>query len=700
MSKAFLKAGAKVLLEKELHVVERQCADGTWVLRQDATGRNVDKTTAELLELYGNGSLVFREGRLVGIASGRSRPADAGELPVDVASDPHAQTRLKYARAVTGLPMTQSVIEQKVREVWNSISPRPEKPPGWSSVYRWARAYEGSEKNPKSLIACTSMRGNRSMRFPREVIWICEEAIESDYLTQERPTVTDVAQICVGRVRNANRERTKDSALPMPTVRLLKRLIDELPKFDVYRARFGRDAALKKFRNSSKVRAAAEILEHGEIDHTRLDIFVVDDKTGAPLGRPWLTVLIDVHARYVLGISISFEPPSRATVAKCLRHAFLPKLRLQERYPGIVNNWEGYGIFAGVTMDGGLEFHSQEIERIFFELDIEPVYAPRKTPWFKGKVERLQGTMNRGITATAPGKTFSGIVEKDDYDPKKHALMTLSALEYVVYKWIVDVYHQKTHRALGCSPAQMWNLSAKTTTIPMLADPLRFDAIVAGSERRVLSHKGIEFNSLVYNSPEMGEIRRTYGDRLDVEIRFDRSNLGSVIVLHPERQTPYRVPCLTPEYADGLTEWQHKVCKKYAKEKFKRDDPDAYLDAFLEINEIVRADLQLGKAKGVGRERGARWLDGKSADSAPDSTQKVTEPAVERSPPVKAAQKKVVKEAVAPPVVSPPIAPEQPSSVPQQQSVQSARVAPVRRFKPRVEDRSTADAVVINRAKE
>lgn len=47
----------------------------------------------------------------------------------------------------------------------------------------------------------------------------------------------------------------------------------------------------------------------------------------------------------------------------------------------------------------------------------------------------------------------------------------------------------------------------------------------------------------------MTELRRLLGDRLDVEIRFDPSNLGSLIVLHPERKTPYRVPCLRPDYS-------------------------------------------------------------------------------------------------------------------------------------------------------
>jgi putative transposase len=459
-----------------------------------------------------------------------------------------------------------------------------------------------------------SEKGNRVPRFPKEIVELCDAVIEETYLSAERPTVQHCVEIAKAKARELNKLQPQSCQLPMPSRWLIQRLIDQMPAYDVCAARFGRESARKKFRTSTRHRITDGPLQRGEMDHTRMDVFVVDDVSGMPLGRPWLTILIDDFTRCVLGFCLSFEPPSRATVAKCLRHAFMPKSSIKEECPGLRNEWVPFGVVAELVLDGGTEFHSAELENICFELNIEQHFSPRKTPWFKGKVERFQGTLNRGVAVNTPGKTFEGIVDRDDYDPKKHAVVSMSLLRQITIRWIVDVYHQKVHRSIGCTPEQMWKSNVRDHDIPLMADPLRFDAIMGGSEKRVLSHKGIEYAGLVYNSPEMGDLRRLLGDRINVDVRINRSNLGSVIVLHPERGTPIRVPCLHQEYAEGLTEWQHGICKKYARSRLNTDgDPDAWLDALLEISDLVRKELKMGKRRGPTRERMARFAEGKQA---------------------------------------------------------------------------------------
>lgn len=618
MSKSYLRPGAKVVFEREPYVIERQCSDGQWVLQHLRTGRPLERSVEALYDALRDGKLQFEPPKLTGIAKHSTETKALPSLDLPPEKLEAAKLRLLYAKAAQGVPASRNRIEQVIDEVWQQMDPRPAWRPSWTSVYRWARALRQSEGSPLALVSDDASKGNREARYPPEVIDICERVIEDVYLTRERPGVQHTVDVAQGEVRRANALRPSAAQLPRPTRRVIQRLINQVSAFDRHVARYGYDSARKRFRAVLGYRLTAAPLECAEIDHTRMDVFVVDAETGAPLGRPWLTILIDCHTRCILGYCLSFEPPSRATVARCLRHAFMPKTNLRQKYPDLKNDWEPFGIVSKLVMDGGLEFHSADLENACFEFGIEQHFAPRKMAWFKGKVERFLGTHNREVAITMPGKTFGDIFERDDYDPKRHAVVTLSGLHYVIVRWIVDVYHQRRHRALDCSPAQMWRSSIRTEDIPLMDDPLRFDAILGGVAQRVLTHKGIEYAGLPYNSPEMAELRRQLGDRLDVEIRVDRSDLGSIIVLHPESKAPYRVPCLRQDYAAGLTEWQHRICKCHVRERKGADgDVDAWLDSLLEISDYVRSTLRLGRRTGASRGRSGRWLEGKNKAPAP-----------------------------------------------------------------------------------
>jgi putative transposase len=80
---------------------------------------------------------------------------------------------------------------------------------------------------------------------------------------------------------------------------------------------------------------------------------------------------------------------------------------------------------------------------------------------------------------------------------------------------------------------------------------VRPNAILGRSEARKLSHKGIELNGLFYNSPELLNLSRRLGAKLDVEVRVDDADLGKIIVLSPDDREPIAVPALDIDYAKG-----------------------------------------------------------------------------------------------------------------------------------------------------
>jgi putative transposase len=451
----------------------------------------------------------------------------------------------------------------------------------------------------------SNKRGNKSARYPKEVELIVGDAIEKEYLCREQGTFQAVLDNALVAVIRENKLRPVADQLPMPTMRLVRRKIEEIPAFDRHAARHGRTAATKMFRAVQAHRTTGAPLERAEIDHTQLDLMVLDDKSGLPLGRPWLTVCVDDFTRCILGLYVGFEPPSHATVASCLKHAFLPKVKFAKKYPAILNEWDAHGVMRELVVDNGVEFHCISLENACFTLGIEIHYSARKTPWFKGKVERLIGTMNRAIAHGNPGTTFGNIFDKEEYDPSKHAIVRFSILLEVVNTWVADVYHQKVHRTLGAPPAAVWSKSIAPEDIMVPDDPAFLDAILGQSETRQLTHKGIELYGLLYNSYELTAFRRRHGTKLDVEVRVDPADLGKIVVLSADKREMFVAAALNAEYASGMSAWQHKVCKRFAASQMDAYDPSSWLEAKARIATLI--DDELAHKKQSTRARIARY---------------------------------------------------------------------------------------------
>ena len=474
----------------------------------------------------------------------------------------------------------------------------PRKPPGWISVYRWKTRFLQSKNDIRALLDNAVNKGNRASRYPSVVTSLCQEAIAAKYLRRERSTIRETFEDALLRVMKENQLRPDSDQLPMPTRRLITRLIADIPEFDKYSARYGHDAALKTFRFVRGQRLVSAPLERAEIDHTHLDLFVVDDRTSLPLGRPYVTACIDSYTRCILGIYVGFNPPSYQSVAACLKDCFLPKVNLKAEYPDIVNEWAAHGVMRQLVVDGGQEFYSKSLEQVCLSLGIEWCAAPRREPWFKGKIERFFGTFNRGIAHGIPGTSFSNIFEKDDYDPSKHAVVKFSTLKWIVRKWITDVYHQEIHRALQTTPARMWATSIRPEDIRLPDESTHFDAVMGRVYRRVLNHKGIEFEGLFYSSPELNDLRIQEGANLEVEIRVDESDIGAIYVVWPKTNSIYRVPARNMEYANGISLWQHSIFKKWQKERDPfNQNPYGWLKAQEEIQRRIEEDLHLKRRR-------------------------------------------------------------------------------------------------------
>jgi putative transposase len=594
---------------KSLRLVRKLNAQ-LWQVEEEKSKRIHEYTDDQLLSLYAEGNLIFiNEVQSSRLTLGKNIRSEHREITEEQFEE--AKNRLLYAKAVLDIPSSKIRMESIIKDVWERLG-KTESPPHWVTVANWKSKYLKAGQDVNALVERQKDRGNKDRRYPPEVIEFVHAAIDTTFLTRERKTYQDVLEDAIYRVKKENLLRPESMPLPVPTRFLVTREIESIPAFDRHAARYGHTAAIKKFRAVRGHRTTEMPLARAEIDHTPLDLFVLDDASGLPLGRPYLTACIDDFSRCILGFHVGFEPPSYLTVAKCLLNAFLPKPTLRERYPSIQNMWSAYGVMRELVVDNGLEFHSASLENACLTLGIELHYAPRKTGWFKGKVERFLGTMNRGVAHGVPGTTFSNIFDKDDYDPSKLAVVRLSTLHEITHLWIADYYHQKVHRALGMPPAVMWESSIKREDILLPDDPSEFKAMLGRSETRSLTHKGIELDGLQYNSPELVDLRRQLGDVLKMEIRIDDADIGSIVVLSPDRTQRFSVKALKFDYADGLSRWQHRICKRFAARQLNKFDPLGWLEAKRKIAVLIEQESLLKKQKS--RKRIARYNGERKAE--------------------------------------------------------------------------------------
>jgi len=373
-------------------------------------------------------------------------------------------------------------------------------------------------------------------------------------------------------------------------------------------ARYGKRRAEMEFRVSSAGPLTTRALERVVMDHTPSDLIVVDDNSMLPLGRPTLTSALDEHTRCPLGFYAGFEPPSCLAVMRCLKHAILPKTYLAREYPSLKNRWECYGVPELVVVDNPTEFHSYHFERACLQLGTDIQYAKVLVPWYKGKLERFQGTLNHDLLHGNPGTTFSNILERDDYDPCKHAVVLLSTFRAMLHRWIIDVYLQTPHRGIQDTPAHRWQAEMNGLPPPLPRSASELDMVLGMTAQRVVFHYGIELEGLKYNGLELGELRRRIGPGARAELTFDPGDLGHINVFDPLKETYLYVPALDQAYAKGLSLWQHKVIRRYAQCRLNaRTDIVALAQAKAEIRALVDHDFH--RKSTHGRKRHARFLE-------------------------------------------------------------------------------------------
>lgn len=290
---------------------------------------------------------------------------------------------------------------------------------------------------------------------PPEILGAIDRLIEDVVLKKVALSVREAAQQVRYLLIADNGDFRVDPGI-VPSARTIERMIAEIS--EPLRARF----------MGSKQRTAHEahpgqypsdgLLDLVQMDHTPADVMLVDSVHRLALGRPWVTLLIDVWSRCILGFYVSFGAPSIFRCGRAIANALLPKQPLLEGL-GLEIAYPMHGFFKKLHADHAGSHRAEVFRSACQAYGIDPDVRPRGPPHYGTHIERLIGTMTRKMRLL-PGATGGTVTARDGYDAEAASAMTLEEFE----RWFIREicrYHRTPHAGLGgIAPAQMWSIGA------------------------------------------------------------------------------------------------------------------------------------------------------------------------------------------------------------------------------------------------
>jgi len=417
-----------------------------------------------------------------------------------------------------------------------TVSPR--------SLRRWVSAYE--RDGLAGLYDDVSQRGNYGRKLTEEQRFFMYSKLPG-YLSELKKTPANI----VKDVRNAftaeNAEREaagRTDLLKCPSRVTILAAIHHLSPFRVKLAREGLDAAMRAFSPVGEGIDVERPLQRVEMDEQKIDLMSLMEDSGllnmfsdedkARLGldgsikRWWITVLLDVRTRCILGMILSRTPSSKSG---------LRAVEMGMRDKGVwasaadaQETWSEHGLMGTLVTDCGKQFVGHDFRTRLCDLGITLVHCPGARPWLKPYIERVFRTISSKLMPRLSGCTFGDILRKGSSNPEEKAALTVDELCTVLVRWIVDVYHNEPHEGLyGETPRDCWNrLTLQYGVTP--PPSLRRRRLIFGEKlSRTLQKDGLTVAGVRYHFKALATHMLHNPDR-EMEIRYYPEDIGAIWV--------------------------------------------------------------------------------------------------------------------------------------------------------------------------
>ncbi|MEA4900705.1 Mu transposase C-terminal domain-containing protein [Desulfitobacterium sp.] len=419
-------------------------------------------------------------------------------------------------------------------------------------------------KHPE-VVLCTVQT-----RLPDAYLPIIKKAIEEEYLTLKK--ITPVALYDIVKTRC----ELEVPGLPELPEITLRKLLDRLDPQVVTQMRSGKSATqkLKLVERGFSNKEALYPLHMVEIDHTPINLDVLDDLHTFVVGRPNLTLGIDVYSRMIWCMYITFEENSTNVMRKALEQGMFVK-RSKERY-GTLNEWDIHGRPQMIFTDNGSDFKSAHFRRMVeHTLGAELRYRPVRTPHVGGTIERLCGTFMTEFIDRIDGARKSNPKELGEYDAEGEACLTLSELIKIATWYVTDVYHHSVHKGLPPetpTPTTRYYEGLKKTAFlpeyfsPEYEDFLRMQLLPIKDKR--ITRDGIRLGNVIYSSNQLAPY---VGKSQTYNIKYDIDDISKVYFQSPETSDYIEISAISPSANEvqGMSRFLYSKILKRLREEGK-----------------------------------------------------------------------------------------------------------------------------------
>lgn len=460
-----------------------------------------------------------------------------------------------------------------------------------SSVYRWLKLFaEGS-------MVSSLMRKKRSdagtPKLDSAIEDVINQVITEYWLTPERRTPAAAYREVTRHCWNAS------PRLAPPSMSTFAARLDQVDAHRATKKRDGVAAADKLQIIKGTMPFADRPYAVLQIDHTLVDVHLVDEVDRVSIGRPWLTVAIDVKSRMIAGYYVSFDPPGTLGTGICLANAMLPKKTMLTQL-GVDYDYPCMGKPHLVHLDNAKEFRGKTLERACQEYGINLMFRKVKKPRYGAHIERLMGTLMTEIQ-TLRGTSFSNTQERGDYDSQGRAVMTLKEFERWLANLILGAYHNRKHSSLGRPPLAEYargilgdGTSFGAGVIDVITDEERLRIDFLPLYEQTVQPYGIKIDHIHYRSDVLNRwvgARDPKNKRSGRKFicRRDPRDISSILFFDPDAQMYFRIP-FRDRSRPPISLWELRAVRKHLEDQGKAEvDEGEIFKAFDEMRRIEQS---------------------------------------------------------------------------------------------------------------